>query len=222
MGDYGWSMDSGTSQGSVAVEYGRVLEYPKKRNKIFWGRTNKYFAFQNKHFQYSPNRTRRKIQGSPTKQVSPTTPFSSHSTKRRERWWAIHIVGKAAKLGSRVPADHVFCLLHSLCTVHEPTYYNGVWFLSAITNLGAAFNVAVPWLEKLIRCAFHRICPSLPSLPRQTSKNWFIPCLETASSLGATAACIHDGVSSSVLETVRAFEGGWGSVGVRIMMILSE
>ena len=34
MGDYGWSMDSGTSQGSVAVEYGRVLEYPKKRNKI--------------------------------------------------------------------------------------------------------------------------------------------------------------------------------------------
>ena len=24
MGDYGWSMDSGTSQGSVAVEYGRV------------------------------------------------------------------------------------------------------------------------------------------------------------------------------------------------------
>ena len=33
MGDYGWSMDSGTSQGSVAVEYGRVLEYPKKRNK---------------------------------------------------------------------------------------------------------------------------------------------------------------------------------------------
>ena len=34
MGDYGWSMDFGTSQGSVAVEYGRVLEYPKKRNKI--------------------------------------------------------------------------------------------------------------------------------------------------------------------------------------------
>ena len=33
MGDYGWSMDFGTSQGSVAVEYGRVLEYPKKRNK---------------------------------------------------------------------------------------------------------------------------------------------------------------------------------------------
>ena len=33
-GDYGWSMDFGTSQGSVAVEYGRVLEYPKKRNKI--------------------------------------------------------------------------------------------------------------------------------------------------------------------------------------------
>ena len=33
MGDYGWSMDSGTSQGSAAVEYGRVLEYPKKRNK---------------------------------------------------------------------------------------------------------------------------------------------------------------------------------------------
>ena len=31
--DYGWSMDFGTSQGSVAVEYGRVLEYPKKRNK---------------------------------------------------------------------------------------------------------------------------------------------------------------------------------------------
>ena len=26
MGDYGWSMDFGTSQGSVAVEYGRVLE----------------------------------------------------------------------------------------------------------------------------------------------------------------------------------------------------
>ena len=34
MGDYVWSMDFGTSQGSVAVEYGRVLEYPKKRNKI--------------------------------------------------------------------------------------------------------------------------------------------------------------------------------------------
>ena len=34
MGDYGWSMNFGTSQGSVAVEYGRVLEYPKKRNKI--------------------------------------------------------------------------------------------------------------------------------------------------------------------------------------------
>ena len=33
MGDYEWPMDSGTSQGSVAVEYGRVLEYPKKRNK---------------------------------------------------------------------------------------------------------------------------------------------------------------------------------------------
>ena len=27
MGDYGWSMDFGTSQGSVAVEYGRVLGY---------------------------------------------------------------------------------------------------------------------------------------------------------------------------------------------------
>ena len=25
MGDYGWSMDFGTSQGSVAVEYGRVF-----------------------------------------------------------------------------------------------------------------------------------------------------------------------------------------------------
>ena len=34
MGDYGWSMDFGTSKGSVAVEYGRVLEYPKKRDKI--------------------------------------------------------------------------------------------------------------------------------------------------------------------------------------------
>ena len=34
MGDYGWSMNFDTSQGIVAVEYGRVLEYPKKRNKI--------------------------------------------------------------------------------------------------------------------------------------------------------------------------------------------
>ena len=34
MGDYGWSMDFDTSQDIVAVEYGRVLEYPKKRNKI--------------------------------------------------------------------------------------------------------------------------------------------------------------------------------------------
>ena len=34
MGDYGWSMNSDTPQGIVAVEYGRVLEYPKKRNKI--------------------------------------------------------------------------------------------------------------------------------------------------------------------------------------------
>ena len=34
MGDYGWSMDSDTPQGIDAVEYGRVLEYPKKRNKI--------------------------------------------------------------------------------------------------------------------------------------------------------------------------------------------
>ena len=34
MGNYGWSMDFGTSQDIVAVEYGRVLEYPKKRNKI--------------------------------------------------------------------------------------------------------------------------------------------------------------------------------------------
>ena len=33
MGDYGWSMDSDTPQGIVAVEYGRVLEYPKKRKK---------------------------------------------------------------------------------------------------------------------------------------------------------------------------------------------
>ena len=33
MGDYGWSMNSDTSQGIVAVEHGRVLEYPKKRNK---------------------------------------------------------------------------------------------------------------------------------------------------------------------------------------------
>ena len=33
-GEYGWSMDFDTSQGIVAVEYGRVLEYPKKRNKI--------------------------------------------------------------------------------------------------------------------------------------------------------------------------------------------
>ena len=34
MGDYGWSMNSDTPQGIDAVEYGRVLEYPKKRNKI--------------------------------------------------------------------------------------------------------------------------------------------------------------------------------------------
>ena len=34
MGDYGWSRNFDTSQGIVAVEYGRVLEYPKKRNKI--------------------------------------------------------------------------------------------------------------------------------------------------------------------------------------------
>ena len=34
MGDYGWSMDSDTPQGIDAVEYGRVLEYPKKRNKM--------------------------------------------------------------------------------------------------------------------------------------------------------------------------------------------
>jgi len=34
MGDYVWSMNSDTSQGIVAVEYGRVLEYPKQRNKI--------------------------------------------------------------------------------------------------------------------------------------------------------------------------------------------
>ena len=34
MGDYGWSMNFDTSQGIVAVEYGRVLEYPKKRNTI--------------------------------------------------------------------------------------------------------------------------------------------------------------------------------------------
>ena len=27
VGDYGWSMDFDTSQGIVAVEYGRVLEY---------------------------------------------------------------------------------------------------------------------------------------------------------------------------------------------------
>ena len=27
MGDYGWSMDFGTSQGSVAVEHDRVLEF---------------------------------------------------------------------------------------------------------------------------------------------------------------------------------------------------
>ena len=33
MGDYGWSMDFDTPQGIDAVEYGRVLEYPKKRNK---------------------------------------------------------------------------------------------------------------------------------------------------------------------------------------------
>ena len=30
MGDYGWSIDFDTSQGIVAVEYGRVLEYPKR------------------------------------------------------------------------------------------------------------------------------------------------------------------------------------------------
>ena len=34
MGDYGWSMDFDTYQDIVAVEYGRVLEYPKKRDKI--------------------------------------------------------------------------------------------------------------------------------------------------------------------------------------------
>ena len=35
MGDYGWSMDFGTSQDIAAVEDGEVLEYPKKwRNKI--------------------------------------------------------------------------------------------------------------------------------------------------------------------------------------------
>ena len=33
MGDYGWSMDSDTPKGIDAVEYGRVLEYPKRRNK---------------------------------------------------------------------------------------------------------------------------------------------------------------------------------------------
>ena len=33
MGDYGWSMDFDTPQGIDAVEYGRVLEYPKRRNK---------------------------------------------------------------------------------------------------------------------------------------------------------------------------------------------
>ena len=30
MGDYGWSMDFGTSQDIAAVEDGEVLEYPKK------------------------------------------------------------------------------------------------------------------------------------------------------------------------------------------------
>ena len=30
MGDYGWSMNSDAPQGIDAVEYGRVLEYPKK------------------------------------------------------------------------------------------------------------------------------------------------------------------------------------------------
>ena len=34
LGDYGWSMNTGTSQGGVAVEYGRVLEYPKKRKNL--------------------------------------------------------------------------------------------------------------------------------------------------------------------------------------------
>jgi hypothetical protein len=33
MGDYGWSMDFDTPQGIDAVEYGRVLVYPKRRNK---------------------------------------------------------------------------------------------------------------------------------------------------------------------------------------------
>ena len=33
MGDYGWSMNFDTSQGIVAVEYGRVLEYPKREIK---------------------------------------------------------------------------------------------------------------------------------------------------------------------------------------------
>ena len=35
MGDYGWSMDFDTYQDIVAVDYGRVLEYPRKRNKIW-------------------------------------------------------------------------------------------------------------------------------------------------------------------------------------------
>ena len=33
MGDYGWSMNFDTSQGIDAVEYGRVLEYPKREIK---------------------------------------------------------------------------------------------------------------------------------------------------------------------------------------------
>ena len=35
MGDYGWSMNSDTPQGIVAVEYGRVLEYRQKRRPEF-------------------------------------------------------------------------------------------------------------------------------------------------------------------------------------------
>ena len=42
MGDYGWSIDFDTSQGIVAVEYGRVLEYPKRERRSM-SLSSKYF-----------------------------------------------------------------------------------------------------------------------------------------------------------------------------------
>ena len=46
MGDYGWSMDSDTPQGIDAVEYGRVLEYPKREIKSQTTRTRKPDLFR--------------------------------------------------------------------------------------------------------------------------------------------------------------------------------